>query len=388
MIRTFTAGTTEIDNVEMAVAEILEELDCQGKLLDNTVGIISCFAEFLETGVVKALAGALEFPIIGCTTIANAARGKIGETQLCLMVITSDELDFVPGITDPIAGEDPEIPRRAYEKAAAGRKEPPAFMLSFAPLLFNVSGDFFTEVMDEVSGGVPNFGTLPVDHNADYHDSHMILNGEAWRDRYGFLLVYGAVQPDFFVGTISDEKVFPEKGVITASQGNQLQSVNGKTVTEYLISLGLSQNKDGSISGINSFPIIVNYNDGTEPAVRAMFALTPEGSAVCGGRVPVGASLTIGRFDADEIIATSTAALDRALKEKEYRAMLIFSCVGRYFTMDYDQLAELEMVVSRMKDRNLPYLMAYSGGEICPVYDAKGKTANRSHNNTFVICAF
>lgn len=388
MIRSFSAYTNEIDDTGLAVSELMERLDFEGKLLKNTIGILSCFAEYIESGVVEALSERLPFEIIGATTIANASLGVVGDTMLCLLVITSDELDFVTGVTEPISGEDTGALRNAYEKAVAGRDGRPALVLSFVPLLLNVSGDFFVEAMDEITGNVPNFGTLAVDHNSDYHESQVISGGEAWRDRYAFLLVYGDINPVFHIGTISDEKIFPEKGAITASQGNQLQSVNGKSVTEYLISLGLTENEDGSITGVNSFPIILDYNDGTEPVVRTMFALTPDGSAVCGGRVPVGATLSLGRFDADEIIATSAGAVSGTLSQREYSVILMYSCIGRFFTMQYDQFAEVEAVVSKMRGYGASYMLAYSGGEICPVYKQDGQPANRGHNNTFVICAF
>jgi hypothetical protein len=152
--------------------------------------------------------------------------------------------------------------------------------------------------------------------------------------------------------------------------------------------LGLTQNENGAIAGINSFPVIVNYNDGTEPAMLAMFAMTPEGYAVCSGRAPAGSMLSIGKFSTEEIIATSANTLDRVLDGTEYKAVIIFSCIGRYFSLRYSQFAEIEMTVSKMKNSSAAYLMAYSGGEICPVYNKEGKHINRSHSNTFVICAF
>jgi hypothetical protein len=54
----------------------------------------------------------------------------------------------------------------------------------------------------------------------------------------------------------------------------------------------------------------------------------------------------------------------------------------------YEQSAEMEMVVSRMKGRDISYLMTYSGGEVCPVSNDEGKPINRSHSNTFIICVF
>jgi hypothetical protein len=388
MIRAFSACVTEIDDAELAVKQIIERLDYKGKLLKNTVGIMSCFAEFIETGVVKALCDTLPFDVLGATTIANASAGQWGEIMLCLLVITSDDTEFATGLSEPVLEENPLVLRRSYDEAVLGRSGRPSLMLSFSPLLFNVCNEFFVESMDEITGSVPIFGALPVDHNADYHESHVIFNGEAWRDRCAFLLFYGGVAPHFHTGTISDDKIFPEEGTVTASKGNLIQSVNGKSMTEYLMSLGLAQNENGGIAGINSFPVIADYNDGTEPAIISMFAMTPEGYAVCSGRVPVGSTLAIGRFSPEEIIATSTNALEEALDGNQYQTVLIFSCVGRYFSLLYDQSAEMEMTVSRMKDRSVSYLMAYSGGETCPVRNDAGKLINRAHSNTFVICAF
>ncbi len=388
MIKSFSAYTTEIDDVEFAVSDLVEKLDFKGKLLKNSIGIVSCFADFVESGVIKALSEKLPFEIIGTTTIANTTKGEIGDTMLSLLVLTSDNLEFITGITEPIKGETQEILCAAYEKAISRHSEKPSLMFSFVPLLFNVSGDFFVEAMDNITGNLPNFGTLPVDHNPDYSEAYVILDGKAYKDCYAFLLIYGDIKPDFYIGTISDEKIFPEKGAITASQGNQLQSVNGKSTTEFLLSVGLTQNEEGNIAGINAFPIIINYNDGTEPVVRAMFAVTPDGSAVCGGKVPVGATLTIGRFDADEIISTSANALEKTLSSGKYGAILIYSCIGRFFALEHNPKTELEMVNSKIAGSNITYMMSYSGGEICPVYKKDGTTANRSHNNTFIICAF
>jgi hypothetical protein len=36
----------------------------------------------------------------------------------------------------------------------------------------------------------------------------------------------------------------------------------------------------------------------------------------------------------------------------------------------------------------LPFLMAYSGGEICPTRVSEEKAINRFHNNAYVACLF
>lgn len=388
MIRSFTAVTGEIDDVELAVEEILGQLSLEGRLLKNSIGILSCFAEYAESGVVAALCERLPFDVVGLSTIANAVPGSIGDTTLALLVITGDDISFSVSLTEP-AAEEAEAPFRAcFESALARLPGRPALMLSFTPLLTGIGSDYYVDLMSEISGNVPNFGALAVDHNEDYRDSRVILNGESWSDRFAMLLIHGDVDPAFYIGTISDEKLFQEKGVVTASKGNQLQTVNNAPIIDYLLSLGLSKNEDGSIVGINSFPIIVDYNDGTMPVVRAMFAITPEGYAVCGGNIPVGSTISIGSFDAREIIETTDKTVGAALDAKRHSVMLMYSCVGRFFTQGYESRAEFETMQRRMEGSSVSYLAAYSGGELCPVYRADGKTVNRNHNNTFVICAF
>jgi hypothetical protein len=383
MVKIITAQTDEADDAASAVADILSQFENR-EFKKNTVGIVSCFADFVSSGVIAALSAKLPFPIVGCTTLASASNGVQGNVILILTALTSDEVEFEIGITGPISAEDDGPLKAAWDKVSAGRKEKPALMLSFAPLLNNVSADFFAESWSAITGNVPNFGTLAVDHNKDYHESQTILGAGAFADRYVFVLCYGNLEPRFFLGGISEEKAFREKGVVTASQGNQLKEVNGISVADYLVSLGLKKDENGVIQGINSFPFILDYNDGTQPIIRVMFAITPDGSAVCGGKVPVGAVLTVGSISAEEVLSNTAKVLMKARENIGERSLLMFSCVGRYFAQGFNFAAEMDKVREIMGD--VPFHLSYSGTELCPVYGKNGALTNRSHNDTIVIC--
>jgi hypothetical protein len=251
-----------------------------------------------------------------------------------------------------------------------------------------VGGDFFVDAMSKISGNVPNFGTIVVDDTIDYHDSHVICNGELYRDRLAFVLVYGEINPRFRFASISKEKIFRDKGVVTSSEGNQLQTINDMSVEKYLMSLGLAKGEDGAIAGINSFPFIVDYNDGTLPVVRIMFAITPEGYAVCGGDIPEGATLSVGSIDGNEVVKATGDKLRAILDEDTPGALLIFSCAGRYLSLGYGTEREADEVRKLMGGTGIPYTFTYSGGEICPTYVTEDATAttNRFHNDTFAVC--
>jgi small ligand-binding sensory domain FIST len=144
------------------------------------------------------------------------------------------------------------------------------------------------------------------------------------------------------------------------------------------------RNEDGNIKGINSYPFILDYNDGTQPVIRVMFAVTPDGSAVCGGKMPLGATLTVGTIDGDEVLASSTAILKQVAKVAEGKTVLIFSCIGRFFSLGYENGREMERVREVLE--KVPFYLCYSGGELCPVYGRDGTLTNRSHNDTMAIC--
>jgi hypothetical protein len=391
MIKTLNAWTDEIDDVEAAVGKILAGLglEAPGKspLLKNSVGIVSCYSEFVDSGVLAALAEKLPFAFVGITTLASAAADVMGQTCLVLTVLTSDDVEFEAGVSGAISSADETPLRAAYEAASAKHEGKPACMISFAPLLMNLSGDFLVTAFDRISGGVPNFGTLAVDHTSDYHEAKTFMGGRAFADRYAFILLYGNIKPSFFVAGISEETAFRERGVITAAAGNLLRSVNNMPVTDYLTGLGIQKDANGNLIGINSFPFILDYNDGTPPIVRVMFALTPEGSAVCGGDMPPGAALSVGKINQEEVLATTEKVLRGALqKEPSVSGILIFSCVGRYFAQGYDSTKEMEKVRDILGSR--PWHLVYSGGELCPVVSADGHLINRGHNDTLAICLF
>ncbi|MDR1616579.1 MAG: FIST C-terminal domain-containing protein [Syntrophomonadaceae bacterium] len=389
MIKALTAFTDEIDDVETAVEDILGQIKAEENLLGSSIGIITCYTDYIESGALAAICEALPFPTVGITTLGNAVSGSSGKMLLTLLLLTSNDVEFSVGLTDAIVEETETPLRDSYQEAAARLAGKPVFMFSFVPLLMNVSGDFFVNAFDKISEGIPNFGALAVDHNEDYHASSVICDGEAYLNRCAFVLISGKVEPRFYIASISNEKVFREKAVVTSVRGNQLQTVNDVPVIDYLQTLGLKKTADGSIIGINSFPFIVDYNDGGAPVVRATFALTPEGYAVCGGNIPLGAVLGVGSIDADEVISTTSEVLQKAVDSKQYDCVLMFSCVGRYFSLGYNPDSEIAKVQEIMEKANVAYQFTYSGGELCPVNDKRGQMiANRSHNDTFVLCAF
>lgn len=385
MIKTLTALTREVDDLEAAIDDIIEQLDPDTNLLKNSAGLVSFYSEFADEGIIKALSEQFNFPIVGTTTLAAASKEDFDEIVLTFTVLTSDDVEFTASLSDPIVDNSIIPIENGYKKAMEGYIEKPGLIFAYAPLSQVVGGDFMVGSLDKVSGGAPVFGTVTVDHNPDYHEAGVFLNGEKYTDRMVMLLCHGQVNPRFIVSSISRDKIMRDKDVVTASVGNQLQTVNDMKVIDYLVSLGMQKNDDGTIEGINTIPFVVDYGDGSQPVIRILFALTEEGYAVCGGDIPVGTTLSVGTINYDEVIRTTKKAIDKIKEEEGKTGAVIFSCVGRYFALGFEPHGEMELMGEEFPG-DINYTLTYSGGELCPVYDENGKLYNRFHNDTFVAC--
>lgn len=379
MIKSYTAVTREIDDSGAAVREILESLDTDKNLLKNSIGIISCFSEFDDTGVLKAICDALPFDCIGSTTCLCSAGNETDQVLLAINVLTSDDCVFKTALI-PMTESYEESIESELTPILGSTAEKPALILSFLPLIQTLGGDSIISVLDRVSGGVPLFGTAAVDHNVDYSTAKTIYNGEAFREATVLGLVYGEVKISFEISSIDKSKIKNQKALITESNGNILIGVNGKSALTYLQEIGLT--KDELSMGLGILPLVIDHRDGTRPIVRAVFALTPEGHAVCGGTMPLDAALSIGVISRDDVLQTTENALGSFVEQGS--TVLCYSCIARFIVLGMDNAAEAEITSKIAGD--YPYLYACSGGEICPLPDSTGKLRNFFHNFTNVIC--
>ncbi|MCL2809917.1 MAG: hypothetical protein FWD24_07645, partial [Treponema sp.] len=84
MIKMFSAFTEEIDDVDAAISEILSQLDLEHSLMKNSIGILHCYHEFIDSGAVKTLSEKLPFDIIGITVPYVCLSGKASSMGLML----------------------------------------------------------------------------------------------------------------------------------------------------------------------------------------------------------------------------------------------------------------------------------------------------------------
>ncbi|MDR2478301.1 MAG: FIST C-terminal domain-containing protein [Treponema sp.] len=377
-----SAFTFEIDEPENAVQELIEQIGLHN-LKSHSLGIINCSPAFVETGVVKAISAALPFEVTGCTTAGTASSGELGELMLSLLVLTSDNVDFSTGVTEPLTGELDSPIEAAWRKATAGKPEKPAMILAFGPFLKSVGGEAIVESINRISGRLPVFGTLAIDSTSDATDVATFLNGEAYPDALTFALLYGDIHPSFYMASIPDDKIQKQKGIITKSKDNILMEVNDTLLLTYVKGLGLKQEDD--LWDRASFPFIIDYNDGTKPVARSIYNITTDGYAACGGFMPENSTIALGSLDFSDVLRTTSETVNTIMEEKEGSCLIMFACLYRFMMLGANTTAEMEKIQEEISGKRV-YQFCYSGGEICPVYTEAGTTVNRFHNCTFIVC--
>ena len=383
MLKMLTAFTDEVDDAEFAVREILDQLDLNKNLRKNSVGILFCYTDFIGTGVMKAVCEALPFAVVGCTTMANSATQGAGMAALSLGVLTSDQVQFSAIRSSPLTDTPDASVREAFYRGKQGHGEDPALIIAFAPLQ-HTGGEVMADAVFTVAENIPILGLVACDHTLEYENSYTIFNGSAEKDSASMVFIYGDIRPRFFLKVISDEKIQKQKAIITDSEGGVLREVNGMPLMQYMEMLGVSKNN--GIENIGVVPFILKYTDGTPPVARAIYKITPEGHAECGGKMPVGATLAVGRLDMDDILKTAWSTVTEAMNDKTPNALLMFPCMSRDLALGADYLAEID-IIQKTVGKSCPYLLAYAGGELCPDFDDSGKLINRFHNFTFIACA-
>ena len=382
MVKMHVARTSEVDEFDIAIDEIKSQIDFSA-LKKNSGGIIFCHIDFVESGLVSELCDFLPFDVIGMTSMAGASERGYGLYDLTLTVLTSDEVSFNAGMTSAIDKNNYQNEIDVlYKNISSSVNEVPGLILSFMPYLRDVSGYEVVRAMDETVSGIPIWGSITNNIDFNYETVQTICNGKFNSAGVAMMFLNGPVEPKFIVSSIPERNISNNRAVITKSEGPILREVNDTPILEYLKNIGLIITKEN----ITTTPLMVYYSGGEEPVALGFYTLFEDGSVLTGGEMPEGTSFAVGSIDGDGIFESTASGLSEILALSERQATLLLPCVTRYIMLSPDQEGELRLICEKLGASGLPFMMGYSGGEICPMSDTDGKLINRFHNYTFCAC--
>ncbi len=382
MITMYTARTSEIDEIDEAIKEIKSQIDIAA-LKKNSAGIIFCHIDFVESGLVAAICKEFPFSIIGMTSMASADEHGYSLFDLSLTVLTSDKISFEAGMTNSITPDNyvGEI-NKLYAKVRGRVADDPAMIFTFMPYVRDVAGYEVVGAMDAACHGVPLWGSITNNIDFNYETVQTICNGKTLPAGVAMMFVNGPVEPKFIVASLPERNISNNRALVTKSDGAILREVNDLPILEYLANIGLLISKEN----ITTTPLMVYYDEAVEPVALGFYTMFEDGSLLAGGELPVGTSFAVGSIDAEGIFESAEKGLKQILEYKDRRATLLLPCVTRYIMLAPDQESELRLIKEDLSKSAKPFMMGYSGGEICPTLGPDGKYHNHFHNYSFCAC--
>jgi hypothetical protein len=382
-----TACTEEVGETGEAINEIMEQLDMEANLLNNSVGLIFCDPEFIHSGMVAALSKKLPFNTVGITTRAGATQGIVSPTLFSISVLTADDVTFSVAKSQEINAENvDEAVSSAYREAEGRLPEKPALAIAYPPMILSLGTHPMATALFRAAGNTPVFGTLPCSPEFDHTDSFIIINGTAETMSLVLVLMSGNIHPDFFMMSTSERNLQKQYGIITKSEGNVVYKVNEVSFAEYLERQGFSKSKMSS-GFLYLIPFMMNFNDGNPSVACGMYSINADGVAVFGSEMPEGNTISPGSLNYEGIMETAEELLQRVSLKKNINGILMYSCLARYILLGIKNDDELKKITEKIGGA-APYQLCYSGGEICPVKNNAGELTNRIHNYTLIACVF
>lgn len=388
MLKCASVYTYEVDDCEIALDEIKTQLNEKIILLDNSVGIVMCHTEFIHSGALKYICENLPFDLVGVTTASQAVNGEAGEMVLTVFVITSDDVRFITGVTGDLSESVDGPTGAAFDEAADGIDEQLKLAIVFPPRILKNSGDSYVNAWTKIIPGTPVFGTAATDDTVSFSECETIYNGVNNKTAMPFVLCYGNINPRFMVGTLPKNNVMPYKAEITESSGSRVYKINNMSAYKYFEDIGLAKG-GAAIENFLLVPFIIDQKKRADydgiPVMRVLASFTADGAASFRGNVDENSTFTMLKASPDDILSATLKTIRKINEMQDVNGVLMFPCIiRRMMVMEESSLCELEAARDNMNPE-IPFMMGYAGGEICPTSIQNGIPANRFHNYSLVV---
>ncbi|MDR2105018.1 MAG: FIST C-terminal domain-containing protein [Deferribacteraceae bacterium] len=371
MIRLLTAHTTEIEDEDLALEELERKLDLKNRLLKNSFALVFRNKYFSDETFYNSLAAMLKIEFVVASTILSATDGASGGASLSISVLTSDNVKFISGFSEyPSTPTDiADLYHRLAEQA------PPKAIFLFHTLPYDINGSEQVKILDEISGGLPIFGSVSYDPPDE--ERGIFYNGAFRKNCLFMLLSSGDFELSLSYLTTPIAKILEKDLVITKAEGAVLKELNGKPAVQYL--------KDAGIicDGMNPIALTImplcSANNGHGRRIWVMVGVCDNGDILCGTELTQGEVVSIGLFEQHIVLNSLVAFLEENVIGKK-ESFLIFSCSVRSLTLGFSFDEEADYISQKL---DVPYLFAYSAGEYC--YSPDG---NRYLNASVIACGF
>jgi hypothetical protein len=386
MPRTLMAQTNEVDEADIAIVDIMAQLDLDNNLMKNSVGLIFGDTNLFDPELLPALAEKLPFDLVGINSNMTAGPYQKGDfSYLTLMVLTSDEVNMTTGLSAEFDRAPLDSIKDLHAELAGKLNGKPKLTLAFGSRQSSrFHPDRLLRRLNEVTGDCPIFGSLASDLDSIVEKGYLVYNGQRYMDRLALIMLDGPIKPKFSLYKIPENKFLKRKAIITSCEGNIIKEINGLPALKYLTTLGLvvDDNEDFTFN----IPLVVEYPEAGYWEPILILKQPGLNHLICTQDVEENSTLGLAGLDDTDVIKAAGDLADE-LKWEHFNFCLIHSCQGRHISLGLDYLAEIERVRASLSN-SLPYSLSYSGGEICPRLEDKKGPINGFHSISLTCCRF
>jgi len=406
MIKSYVITINEVDDPQDAVVLIREKMS-EIKLLSNSFGIISTHSDAIYSGVYKAVCDVLPFPVAGIAVEAQNANGEIETYILSIMILTTDDCNFVCGRSENTftTNDSTSVVKECYLSLKNKLDEKPKLALLYTPFMVSHFPGEYINAISSIEPSLPIFGAVSADLKALVEPARegvlTLCDGSASDESVVIVLISGEIAPKFFVSSFGNEAIKMKNiGVVTKSEKNILSEIDNINATEFLKKVGYfgeSENPEIDAGHITA-TCVLDY--GTQdcsddcdvkcPAKKQLVSRAPaeytDKGVICLGHIGEGASVSIA-LSTPESVIQSAKEIVKMLGESGAQTALMYSCLGRRVGLLTNPMKEFETIKSKLSD-SINYTVSYVGGEICPTCVLSDKALNHEHNQTLIACVF
>jgi hypothetical protein len=306
--------------------------------------------------------------------------------MLTVAALTSDDVAFAAGVSGPLDADNLDERIGALYRELAGSGPPPSLIFALQPTMLNLGGDRIAAAIDRACGGIPVFGSGALDMDTKVRNPKTIFQGAVYGDRAALLLFKGECKPRFFSRPFPGKSIPVQDAVITGVEGSLITSINNIPAAAFMKGLGIVQQSE--CQEVLTFPLVIDYHDGTKSHAVVMRGITAEGALITSRHQHLGGVLSLGSITASDVLESAEQLVQEIRESGGKGGIIIFSCFLRNIVLGGNSLAEIELIQKRFSGFPSPYLLLYSGGELCPVYTGNETTVNRSYQYALIACQF
>jgi hypothetical protein len=386
MLRTLIAQTNEIDESDVAMINIMAQLDMDNNLMSNSIGFLFGDMALLNDDFLPALSQRLPFEVIGLNSNLTAGTGlKEDYSLLTLMVLTSDEVNIATGLSEDFSVRPEKSVEDLHREVAARLGRPPKLIILLCSRQsFNFHPSRIVKRLKAIVGDCPIFGTLACDLDSMPDNGFMAYNGVKHMDRLAMVMLDGPIAPKFSLYRIQANKFLKRKAIITSSDGNIIKKINGLWAVDYLSSIGFKVEHNDYFTF--NVPLVVENPETGFWEPHLIVSVVGSKWVACTHDVDENSTLGLAAMDDSDVIKTAGDLADE-LKWENFNFCLINSCMGRQISLGLDYLGEIERLRASLSS-GMPFALTYSGGEICPIRGTSHGQINAFHTLALTCCRF